>query len=388
MKTIFHTSLVILFTVIHLASPDKARADLATDLQDILSQTVELQIQLKGTQLSGDIVCAPLVAGSQAARSLLENINFVNNQIAAPVTIDESMLETIEQLFTLSSSLADEAVILSSELILIAPSSDAITIKGGLTAMLQLSDDIGTMADRIGEMSDKILIMADNIGIMADRILLTQEIQSQNLALTQATLLQTQTNVLSLVSVVETASYNLDLNTLVLRGETLAAELAAIIFSPWTIKYQLAAAADDVENFKDQLLVISDIIEADSATSTMIIDDTTLLAINNMAIMVSSIAAVLDGYNLAIGSMVDALTDRNLSASINSMLEMSADIGVMANAILEMADNILSMADNIGLTADQIILAQRLQSDYMAISHAAILTAQETAIALIVAEAL
>ncbi len=63
-----------------------------------------------------------------------------------------------------------------------------------VNAMLQLSQDIGTMADRIGEMADRILIMADNIDAMADKILETQQIQSNNVSLTQENILAAQVN--------------------------------------------------------------------------------------------------------------------------------------------------------------------------------------------------
>ena len=42
------------------------------------------------------------------------------------------------------------------------------------TLILELSDDIGAMANRIGEMADRILLMSDDIGEMADRIVHTE----------------------------------------------------------------------------------------------------------------------------------------------------------------------------------------------------------------------
>ncbi len=66
--------------------------------------------------------------------------------------------------------------------------------KDYVKAMLQLSQDIGDMADRIGEMADRILVMADKIGDMSDRILETQRIQGVNVALTQSNLLKAQKN--------------------------------------------------------------------------------------------------------------------------------------------------------------------------------------------------
>ena len=42
------------------------------------------------------------------------------------------------------------------------------------TLILELSDDIGAMANRISEMADRILLMSDDIGEMADRIVHTE----------------------------------------------------------------------------------------------------------------------------------------------------------------------------------------------------------------------
>lgn len=64
------------------------------------------------------------------------------------------------------------------------------------------------MADRILEMADRILAMADNIGTMADRILITQRIQNANITATQAALLTTQQNMLTLSLSVSTFGYN------------------------------------------------------------------------------------------------------------------------------------------------------------------------------------
>ena len=61
-------------------------------------------------------------------------------------------------------------------------------------AMLQLSTDIGTMADRIGEMADRIVETEFQIGYMADRMVTTQEIQNANVTATQANIIQAQAN--------------------------------------------------------------------------------------------------------------------------------------------------------------------------------------------------
>lgn len=89
-------------------------------------------------------------------------------------------------------------VVRGGQLTLQAPLLTLSGLESSLGAMLRLSSDIGTMADRIGEMADRILLMSANIGAMADRILATQVIQRTNLQLAANVLLRTQQNVLVL----------------------------------------------------------------------------------------------------------------------------------------------------------------------------------------------
>jgi len=98
--------------------------------------------------------------------------------------LSSSTLKTSKELLALSNSLIDAGSNANTEYI---------------AAMLELSDDIGDMSDRILEMADKILIMGEQIGDMANRIVETHKIQSENVALTQANLLQAQTNLRTLL---------------------------------------------------------------------------------------------------------------------------------------------------------------------------------------------
>jgi methyl-accepting chemotaxis protein len=101
------------------------------------------------------------------------------NVLNDSVNLSESLLENSEDLLALSESLLD---------------AGSSVNKDYVKAMLQLSQDIGDMADRILEMADKILDMADKIGDMSDRILETQKIQGVNVALTQKNILEAQKN--------------------------------------------------------------------------------------------------------------------------------------------------------------------------------------------------
>lgn len=360
-----------------------ASADLYTDVQNLVSQAQTLDLQLKGISLNSNSLCGPLVAANQAARSLVTGISSVNDNLAAPLHIDSSTLTALDNLSIASVSLAEESMRLSLDLKAISPVTNPLTLKDGIVAMLQLSDDIGSMADRIGEMSDKILVMSDNIGLMADRILVTQQLQNQNIALVQQGLLQTQTNALSIVSVVETASADLSLSQLKAEGDLLAAQLSAIILNPFTMKTQLQSAATSVRSYLDKVKTADALLLSQSTSSTGYLSTTTLFNQQNLTIMLTSLATVLDGYVIAVNGLQAFTSKTTLKDSLTSMLQMSADIGAMSNRILEMGDLILKMADNIGMVGDQVIAAQVIQNANLATTQASILAAQQFAVTLI-----
>jgi hypothetical protein len=109
----------------------------------------------------------------------------------------------------------------------------------------------------------------------------------------------------------------------------------------------------------------------------------TLASLGNLSLMLRSLATAVDGYVAAIGGLEAMTSDPTLYVSLKSMLQLSADIGVMANRILEEADVILAMADNIGLQADQIVYTQQTMNLSIAGVQASILAAQQMAITLI-----
>lgn len=126
----------------------------------------------------------------------------------------------------------------------------------------------------------------------------------------------------------------------------------------------------------------------DSAASTVYLNTTPLLNLGNLSTMLTSLASALNGYVFAVDSLKTITSSTTLSASLKSMLQISADIGLMANRILEMGDLTLGMPDNIGMTADQILATQQLQNVNVATTQASILAAQDLAIGIIVARTL
>ena len=367
-----------------------ARADVATDLQALNTQATALQSYLEGVQLNADStpLCGPLVQADNMARDMVNSITAVDESLAAPLQLDADVLAGIEGLSNTALSLANEALRLSVDLQSLSTGVDMITLKDALAAMLQLSTDIGAMADRIGEMADNILVMSDNIGLMADRILLTQELQNRNVELTINSLLQTQTNTLSLVSVVEDSSYNVDFARLISESELLAVRMGAVAFSPWRLDDQLAAVRDDVNVFLADVQSVQDALSNDSTMNTLDISYDALIQLGNLSLMLTSLAGAVDAYVIAIEGLQAFTPSATLADAMHSMLMMSADIGSMSNTILQMADQILLMSDNIGMQADQIVLTQQTMNLNVATTQTAILGAQQMAIGIIAARSL
>jgi len=379
------TLFIAVATITLLSAP--ARADVAADLQALNTQATALQTYLEGVQLNADstTLCGPLLQADNMARDMVNSITAVDESLAAPLQLDADVLAGIEGLSNTALSLANEALRLSVDLQNLSTGVDMITLKDALAAMLQLSTDIGSMADRIGEMADNILVMSDNIGLMADRILLTQELQNQNVELTINSILQTQTNTLALVSVVEDSSYDVDFDRLISEGELLAARMSAVAFSPWTLDDQLAAVREDVRVFLADVQSVQDALINDSTLNTLYISYDVLIQLSNLSLMLTSLAGAVDGYVIAIEGLQAFTSSATLADAMHSMLTMSADIGILSNNILQMADQILVMSDNIGMQADQIVLTQQAMNLNVATTQTAILGAQQMAIGIIAA---
>lgn len=371
------TLFILTLSVVH--------ADLKTDLTALNSSMAELNSKIADTDLTAETMCAPLIAVNQQANDIVVALSAANENITAPLTLDNETLVLTENLFVNIAALSNATSLLSTEIALLQPTTNAITLKDGITAMLQLSSDIGEMADRIGEMADKILIMSDNIGLMADRILETQVIQSENIALTQNTLLATQTNVLTLVSVVESASYDLSLESLITDGNILAAQMSLVALTPWNMASELQEVREDVNAYLVKVQQFQTIVNSDSLQSTMTVNAESLNALVDLSLIMSSLGTVIDGYGIAIEASKSMTREATLLDAMNSMLILSADIGKMSNSILEMADQILVMSDNIGMQADQILLTQQLQNANIMATQTAILAAQQLALGIIAA---
>ncbi len=173
------------------------------------------------------------------------------------------------------------------------------------------------------------------------------------------------------------ANFVEDLNQLILDGNDLLASMESVTLSSLTMATQLSTLEASTQLYLES---VGDVYK-NVSTST---DNTTLSLTNEMLIplqTLSTITASLMQSFFALSGQVVALstitTSTTLAASLDSMLRLSDDIGVMADRILEMSDQILIMADNIGLMADRILATQLIQSDNLAVIVSASLDTQK-----------
>ncbi len=343
-----------------------------TELQNILVDTQTLNTNMSNATLTSQGMCNDLLSINASSKTLLLRMEAYTATITA-APIDAQSLQTLDDISAELVKVADSSTALSLVITELNNTTEILQITAGLEAMLRLSSDIGKMADRILEMSGKILIMADNIGLMADRIIVTQQIQSDNLALTQASILATQTNSISLFKVVSSSVFNPDLDAETLDGNTLASDITATVLTETNMAAEWANIATNVNTLKLQIETTYTAMKTSAASNTSYVDVNTYPSLSNMSAMIELVATATQGQVLNTNDLSATTTDNDLSSSMGSILEVSSDIGVMANHILEMADLILVMADNIGLVADQIVVSQQSQST----NYAATLTSVE-----------
>jgi len=140
-----------------------------------------MKLKLLTTMLAGSLfLINPLDAQTTLSDSTIRLIK--NNNLAQMQELNEeskALLNTSINILNISIQLEQENENINTTYV---------------NSMLRLADDIGKMADRIGEMADRILFTEKQIGIMADRILETQRIESYNLDITEANLLEAQKN--------------------------------------------------------------------------------------------------------------------------------------------------------------------------------------------------
>lgn len=132
----------------------------------------------------------------QADATIISSQALVLEQMAAEAKQEALTIQATEtdaDVLAAATSIIDLAAQVEQDAAAIAVTADDINtrIDNSEGTTLQLSQDIGEMADRIGEMADRILLTEEQIGIMADRIVTSENLISAD---TLALAAQIQTN--------------------------------------------------------------------------------------------------------------------------------------------------------------------------------------------------
>jgi hypothetical protein len=292
-------------------------------------------------------------------------------------------MDAVGELSYIVQNMSVEAVRLSMDLTLITDTAELFEYSAALSAILQLSQDIGAMADRILEMADRILIMADNIGLMADRIITTQMIQSQNLAVTQSSILITQQNMVLLSDSLSTIAYNLTLGQIIDDVDALSIAMQAVNLNNTNMAVELSNIEAQTVALLDRTTALLETVVTNSAQMSHYINADTLTMLGDLSNIYVALGGSLEAYSNTI-EQVAPLTDTViLSDATDTMLQLTKDIGVMSDRIMQMADKIFIMADNIGLMADRIVETQNIQMTNVALTESSLLTSQSIMITVI-----
>jgi hypothetical protein len=373
------TALTLLLSLFSL----NAHAALGDDLDTLTADLGALDAQLSAFSFAAGNDCAELGTLNTSIANYIASVDAVSAQLASPLSLTTSDLTSLDELATTSLSMADEMVRLSWELRNVEDVYELFEYRAALSAMLELSDDIGTMAGRILEMADRILVMADNIGLMADRILLTQQLQNQNVALTQAAILTTQQNMVALSDSLSTIVYNLTLGQIENQTEALSIDMDGVTLTATNMASELAMLETTTASALTTTVDLYTWAMESSQGASHYINGDTLTLLGDLTYLHRALALSLENYARAIETLAPVTDTVVLRDATAAMLRLSADIGAMSDRIMEMTDKIIVMADNIGVMADRIVETQNIQQTNIELTESSILTAQTVTLTVI-----
>ena len=373
---------IIKLLVVLFISSMTLRADIHTDLQDLVVEGNALKTELINLSFYEDAVCIQMGSLNQSIEDFTLSVANITASMTA-FSVTDADMDAMGELSYLTQNMSLESVRLSMELVGITDAAELFEYKAGLDAMLQLSQDIGEMADRILQMADRILIMADNIGLMADRIITTQVIQSQNLAVTQSSILMTQQNMVLLSDSLSTIAYNLSLAQIVDDVDALSIAMGAVNLNSTNVELELTTIQTQTTDLLGRTTALLETVVTNSAQMSHYINSDTLTMLGDLSRIYSTLGGSLEAYSNTIEQIAPLTDTVILSDATGTMLQLTKDIGVMSDRIMEMTDKIFIMADNIGIMADRIVETQNIQMTNVTLTESSLLTSQTIIITVI-----
>jgi len=370
------------FFVVLILSSTVLRADIHTELQNLLNEGNALSSGLSVFTFEQQGSCMELGSLNRSIEAYTLSLKSITETMPA-FSVTTADLDTIDQLSYVVRDMGLQSTRLAGELNTIGDVADLFEYRAGLSAMLQLSNDIGAMADRILEMSDRILIMADNIGLMAERILVTQTLQNTNISMTQASILTTQQNMVLLSDSLSTIAYNLTLGQIVNDTDALSVTMGNINLDSSNMASQLATLQTQTTALLNMTTNLLLSVVENSAQASHYINADTLTMVTDLAVVHKALALSLESYANTINQIAPLTQTPVLADATASMLQLTRDIGLMSDRIMEMTDDIYIMADNIGLMSDNIVVTQNIQTENVTLTESSLLTSQSIMIDLI-----
>lgn len=380
-------ALTLLSTPVYSARPvsEPPPPALTEDLAVLVTQGQAVDAEIGAINLSAAGDCAALSAASTSLGDWLAATNVVYASINAPFSVDTASLDSLDELSSLANSIATNIKLMSQDLNGIAGAAEPAEFDTLVAAMLRLSTDIGTMADRIGEMADRILIMADNIGLMADRILITQQLQSDNVIAVQNAMLVSQQNAVAISDSINTLVYNAELAAMVTQANALSTSMNLTSINTLDMAVDLGGLQASAATYLAQLNILYAQMMSDSSFASQYINGDTLTMAGDLTTIHRGLALALEGFADDVDTLAPFTSTAVLGDATASMLALSRDIGIMSDRIMEMVDRIVIMADNIGDMSQNIVDTQNLQQTNVEFTQASLLTASSTTVNVIAA---
>ena len=358
-------------------------AALTDSLQGLVGQGSALDANLSAFSFASGDSCSQLGTLNTSVEDYIRSIEAVSAQLSAPLSLTQEDLTSLDDLSALARSMAQQSLRLAQEIDSIDDAAELFEYRAGLSAVLRLSGDIGTMADRILEMADRILLMADNIGAMADKIVYTITLQSANMAFIQSAMLTTQENMVRLNASLSSVVYNLTLGQLVSDGNVLAAEMNATMLDETNMASELARLEGATALMEAALIDLYAFAGMNSADASHYVDGDTLTYLTDLSEINLALARSIEVFAGTVGEAAPLTQAPVLSDAMATMLRLAQDIKVMGDRIMEMSAKIVVMADNVGVMSGRIVEVQGIMNDDMALTAASLGASQRIIVGLI-----
>jgi hypothetical protein len=359
-----------------------AQASVTTDLQDLVAEGQNINSNLSAFSFEQANACSELGTLNTSVEDYIDSIQVVTTHIPTSFSVSYDDLTSLDSLSAIAVEMGQQSFRLSTGLQTNGTCYERSDYETLMAAMLRLSDDIGTMADRILEMADRILVMADNIGLMADRILQTQQLQNSNVRLTQESILQTQKNMIGISDALMPRIYDALLSDLTTKTRSLADAMAATTLEETSMNVQLQQLETNASSVMIATQNLYEWAAKNNQIAAIELDGETLTMFGDLSQIHKGMGSSLEAFSQSIEDLSDQTDAEILKEAMASMLRLSYDIGVMSNRIMEMSDKIIVMADNIGLMTDRIRQTQELQQGNFATMFQSMFTAQSAMISM------